>query len=283
MLRLLVLLLFVANALFYAWTQGWLDDTVGVRHDGPREPQRMARQVHPEAIQVLPAASQVPQLKSSQTLTVTSAPAASGAQAASAAASTMAAASASASEAAASSVAAVGTEAATAAAAASSPRAAKTQCLEAGPFTVAQRKDVETALSALLPAKAWELRTQEKSGLWMVYMGRYNSEDTLRKKAEELRRISSIHIEFSEVRSPPELALGLSLGRFQQRANAESALAAFSQHGVRTAHIVTVRAPTLQHFVRIARADSATRQMLNGISGVTAGKAFEACDDDTKP
>lgn len=54
MLRTLVAALLVANLAFYAWSQGWLDGVVGVRSIGDREPERMARQVHPELVRVLP-------------------------------------------------------------------------------------------------------------------------------------------------------------------------------------------------------------------------------------
>jgi len=42
MLRGLVLLLLVANLLFFAWARGGLDQVVGVRADGDREPARWA-------------------------------------------------------------------------------------------------------------------------------------------------------------------------------------------------------------------------------------------------
>lgn len=54
MLRALIVLLLLANALFFAWTQGWLDGVVGVRSIGDREPERMQRQVRPELIRILP-------------------------------------------------------------------------------------------------------------------------------------------------------------------------------------------------------------------------------------
>jgi hypothetical protein len=54
MLRLLVVLLLAANGLFYAWSQGWLDAVTGTRAQGEREPQRLQKQVHPEAVKVLP-------------------------------------------------------------------------------------------------------------------------------------------------------------------------------------------------------------------------------------
>lgn len=55
MLRVLVALLLLANLAFYAWTQGWLDGVVSVRSIGDREPERLARQVRPETVRILPA------------------------------------------------------------------------------------------------------------------------------------------------------------------------------------------------------------------------------------
>lgn len=53
MLRSLVLILLAANALFFAWTRGWLD-SIAPSQSG-REPQRLEAQQHPERIQLLNA------------------------------------------------------------------------------------------------------------------------------------------------------------------------------------------------------------------------------------
>lgn len=53
MLRALVVTLLVLNALFYGWTQGWLDRVVGIKAGGDREPERIAKQVNPERIALL--------------------------------------------------------------------------------------------------------------------------------------------------------------------------------------------------------------------------------------
>ena len=52
-MRFIVAALLIANLAFYAWTQGWLEDVVGVRAEAEREPERLARQVHPELIHSL--------------------------------------------------------------------------------------------------------------------------------------------------------------------------------------------------------------------------------------
>ena len=61
MLRLLVLALLLANALFFTWTHGGFSGLTGAAvpntTEADREPQRLAAQLRPEIIQVLPASS----------------------------------------------------------------------------------------------------------------------------------------------------------------------------------------------------------------------------------
>ena len=52
MLRLLVLILILANGLYFAWSEGMLR-AYGFAPAQQREPQRLAQQVRPEAIRVL--------------------------------------------------------------------------------------------------------------------------------------------------------------------------------------------------------------------------------------
>jgi len=52
-MRTLVLILVLANALFFGWSRGWLDGITGIPADGEHEPQRMAQQLHPERVQLL--------------------------------------------------------------------------------------------------------------------------------------------------------------------------------------------------------------------------------------
>jgi len=67
MLRALLALLIVANLLFFAFTRGWLDGVVGVSALGDREPERLARQVRPQTIRLLPvgAAASAPAIDAS--------------------------------------------------------------------------------------------------------------------------------------------------------------------------------------------------------------------------
>ncbi len=61
MLRTLALVLIAANLLFLAWSQGWIGGAGGAGAD--REPQRLQRQVRPEALVLhppQPAAAELP-------------------------------------------------------------------------------------------------------------------------------------------------------------------------------------------------------------------------------
>ena len=76
MLRLLVMALALANAGYYAWTEGWLDTFIGTRANAEREPERLTRQVQPESVQILPSSAANPGAAQATTTTPSPAPAA---------------------------------------------------------------------------------------------------------------------------------------------------------------------------------------------------------------
>jgi len=55
MLRALLVLLVVANLVFFAFSRGALDGLLGLRALGDREPERLVNQVRPQTIRLLPA------------------------------------------------------------------------------------------------------------------------------------------------------------------------------------------------------------------------------------
>jgi hypothetical protein len=59
MLRVVLLLLILANGLFWAWREGWLS-AIGMAPTSQREPQRQEQQVAPELVRVLPAGGGAP-------------------------------------------------------------------------------------------------------------------------------------------------------------------------------------------------------------------------------
>jgi hypothetical protein len=220
MLRWVVALLLLANLGFYAWTQGWLDPVLGTSAVGDREPERLSRQVRPEAVTLLSRRA-----------------------------------------------------GASASAGAAAPTA--TACLEAGPFDDPALPAVEDALrGAGVPADRWQATTDEKPGVWLVYMGRFPDRETLQRKRAELQRL---RVAFEEVHSPADLDAGLSLGRFDDRAAADASLAQLTQRGVRTARVVALAPPQRQHLLRIDHAEPALQARLKGLKAPALAAGFRPC------
>jgi hypothetical protein len=231
MLRTLIVALVLANLVFFAWTQGWIDGPTGIRAHGDREPERLGLQVQPELVQIL----------SAQAAKAASAPA----------------------------------SAPPPAAPASIPAApAPLACLEAGPFSGAEAAAAEAAVRAALPEGSWISIKSGRPGLWMVYMGKFKDRDEQLKKQEELR---AMRVEYDDLRSPPELLPGLSLGRFEERANAVNALEKFSLRGIRTAKVIEVRTPASAVLLRVDKATPALAAQVSGLTSAALGKGFAPC------
>ena len=151
-------------------------------------------------------------------------------------------------------------------------------CIEAGPFSLAEAGVAEALLQPALPAGSWARRNVEQAGAWLVYLGRFTVVEALQKQTEELRRLNT---PFDEVQSPPELAPGLSLGRFDNRGAADTALEQLTQRGIRRARVVRLAEPATTVTFRIERADpalAAQAAALGGnLKGQPLGKAFGPC------
>ena len=240
MLRLLVLLLALANAAFLAWSLGLLDDVTGWRARGDREPERLARQVRPELILILPPAADkapapgsVPNPASPAPLAEASAPAAVSAEAA--------------------------------------PLPA---CLEAGPFSAAQIGPAQALLQSNLPRGSWTQVKTERSGLWMVYIGKFDDIRNMAERQVELRRLK---VEYDELRAPNELAPGLSLGRFEVRANANNLLDQLVKRGVRNARVVESAPASSGQVLRIDKPSARVMAQLAALPSDAFGKGFLPC------
>lgn len=57
MLRTLVVVLVFANLLFFGFTRGWFDGMFGLSSIGDREPERVANQVRPDSVVLIPMRS----------------------------------------------------------------------------------------------------------------------------------------------------------------------------------------------------------------------------------
>ncbi len=224
MLRLLVLLLVLANAGYFAWTQGLLKD-YGYAPATQAEPQRLAQQIRPEAMRLLTPA-EARQLDATSPL---------------------------------------------AAATPAPPPVA--ECLQAGLFTEPQASLVRARLEKSLPVGSWTLENSVEPGRWIVYMGKYASEEALVKKRGELRGLG---MSFEPLVNPA-LGPGLSLGHFSTQADAERELARVAQRGVRTARVLQERPELRGQLLRLPEVDAAIKARVDALKPQLEGKTLQPC------
>ena len=237
MLRLAVIALLLANAGYYAYTQGWLR-SAGLVTPEQAEPQRLQQQIRPETLKVLRAQG--------ATNNPTPPPAPAAAPAADTAASA---------------------PAPTAAAPADAG-----ECLQAGVFDDKQATALRTA-AASLPPGSWSLEPTPITGRWMIYMGRFDDQDTLDKKRAELR---ARKVDFD--RAGGTLELGLSLGRFSTEEAAQRGLTALNAQGVRTARVIQERQAATGFILKLpAVTDAQRQQWLATLRPAMAGKTLGSC------
>lgn len=239
MLRFLVLVLLLANAGYFAWSQGLLQ-TWGLAPAQQGEPQRLQQQIQPEALRILGAKAQPPVAASAPGTNTAESPAS--AESASAAAVPVAAA----------------------------PSAG--ECLQAGVFDEEQADALRRAAAAL-PQGSWSLQRTTIAGRWMVYMGRFADGDALAKKRVELREIG---VPFDRPNNP-SLEPGLSLGRFSTDEAAQRGLSNLAAKGVRTARVVQERADAPGFMLRLPAVDDALRGQLDALRPALAGKTLRPC------
>ncbi|MES2089175.1 MAG: hypothetical protein V4532_04230 [Pseudomonadota bacterium] len=258
MLRSLVLVLLLVNVGFYTWSQGWLDDVVGVPVDAQHEPQRLSQQVRADQLIVLSGASSTAAPASAMSPSLSASAASSQASPPSAALSASA-----------------PTSSPLLPTTAEAAITGRTLCVEAGPFSAPEHAQVEASLKPLLPpTQRWVTDSVTVQGLWMVYMGPYPDPELMARKQVELRRIRGLS--FEEVRSPAALAQGLSLGRYGRQDEADAAISSLKSRGIRTARIVTLRPSMELQVIRVPQADSKTQVVLSSLK-LPQGKEFTAC------
>ena len=237
MLRLAVIALLLANAAYYAYTQGWLR-SAGLVTPEQAEPQRLQQQIRPETLKVLRAQG------ATNNPTPPPAPA----------------------------VAPAAVTAASAPAPTATAPADAGECLQAGVFDDKQAAALRTAAAALPPG-SWNLEPTPITGRWMIYMGRFDDQDTLDKKRAELR---ARKVDFD--RAGGTLEPGLSLGRFSTEEAAQRGLTALNAQGVRTARVIQERQAATGFILKLpAVTDAQRQQWLATLRPAMAGKTLGSC------
>lgn len=234
MLRWLVVALLLANALFWAWSQGWLSPMFGPPPGAQREPWRLQQQVRPDTVRVLPPGTALP---------------APPPPAASAASTPLGAASAP----------AVPGSAASAAAVALA-------CFESAPLAGTALDAAERALATVLPARGWIRASRETPPRHAIVIGPLTGREALQKKRDELARL---HIAAEELRLPGDAGTGLALARYDSPAAAQAALAALAPRGVRSARVLAL--PGSETRLRIENATPAQAEALRALKAPALG------------
>jgi hypothetical protein len=157
---------------------------------------------------------------------------------------------------------------------ASAPVAASepAECLVAGLFDTARGKQLGEALAAALPVGTWSLDPATEPGRWIVYMGRYQTNEFTDRKKAELR---GLHVKYEA--APASLEPGILLGRFDSEAAANKSLGDLAQRGVRTAKVVVERPEQHGLQLRLPAVDAAQKAQLDGLKTALAGKPLRAC------
>jgi hypothetical protein len=219
MLRLSVLVLILANGLYYVWSQGLLG-VYGFAPTAQTEPQRLAQQVQPEAITVLSPA----EFKKIEEQVLAD----------------------------------------------QSPK----ECLQAGPFEEAQAESLRKALDQSFPAEAWRFDPAPIAARWIVYLGKFSTPQAQDKKRAELL---AMNLKLEPLENP-SLEPGLSLGGFDNQAQANEELARLAQRGVRTARVVKERQEGRGSLLRLPAVTDAMRLRLSDFDALLAGKPFKSCN-----
>jgi hypothetical protein len=242
MLRLTVIVLLLANAGYYAWSQGHLAEW-GLAPAPQGEPQRLQQQIRPEAVRLAGEPVRPPARPASVAATV---PEPSAAQASA--------------------------EAPPASVPATEPARPAGECLQAGVFDEEQANALRRAAAAL-PQGSWSLQRTAIPGRWMVYMGKFADADALAKKRAELRELGISYDRPSNASLEP----GLSLGRFSTEEAAQRGLGNLAAKGVRSAKVVQERPDTPGYQLRLPSVDDALRSQLEVLRPAMAGKTLKPC------
>jgi hypothetical protein len=224
MLRLIVLALVLANAGYYAWSQGLLA-AYGFAPATQAEPQRLTQQIKPEALRILSPQEATQLVAATPPVQV-------------------------------------------------AVNASATECLQVGMFNEEQTMVLRDKLVSSLTPNSWVIESALVPARWLVYMGKYNSDEAVVKKKSELRGLG---VSF-EALNNPTLEPGLSLGNFKTQPEAQAELERIAKKGVKTAKVIQERAEQRGQRLKLPTVDAALRGQLDAIKPQLAGKALQVCN-----
>ena len=243
MLRALLLLFLVANAVLWAYGQGWLA-AVGWSPQDHREPQRLAQQVAPQALRLLPpegAAQASTDASPALSVPPETLPDEE-----------------------------VGASATAPAAATTSP----TACWQVAGLPAVAGPTLREALARVegLTTADWTLEAQSVPARWIVYLGPFANADAQQQRRNALRTAGV------DVRTVTTAGLqpGLALGTYSTQAAAQRAQRDASTRGVRDAKVVQERPESQTWSLRLPAVNNAQRDRVQALSPLT-GQPLQPC------
>ena len=274
MLRIVFLLLVLANAGYYLWSHGHLA-SAGLAPAVQAEPQRLEQQVQPDALRILTpsGAEQDKPVAQSELVTAPAVvePAAKAEPEATAPAPAEQPNPAPAVDAAPAAPTPTPAPATPAPVVAAAPKEPE-NCFQASGIEERQAEAIRRALGAL-PRSQWEMVANHQAGRWMVYMGKFPDAEFQERKRVELKLLN---IDFD--RAGGNLEPGLSLGRFSSEEAATRQLGIFARQGVRTARVVQERPEVTTYALRLPKATASFKTEVVSLAGKNLEpKALRAC------
>lgn len=238
MLRLLVLILLLANGAYFAWSHDMLGGW-GLGITQQSEPQRLEQQIEPQRIQILKNTDTAAPSKNTTANNPSPAP-----------------------------LSTTGAVPALSADVKTTP-----MCLQAGVFNDQQTTALKQALAANLAAGTWRLDAFTLPARWIVYMGKYPDNKTRDLKKSQLVKIKVPFEALTEAALEP----GLSLGRHDNQEAANLALNQLFRQGVRTARVLQEQPGQTGFQLVLPAVDAALRAKLTAMQTQFAGKPLLPC------
>ena len=121
---------------------------------------------------------------------------------------------------------------------------------------------------------SYEMRSQDIPGRWMVYLGKFPSQELLNRQRTSLRAQN-----IDTDRAGGNLEPGLSLGRFSSEEAATRELTRLLRKGVRGARVVQERAAAQVFTLRLPAATAAQQAQLGALGPALAGKVLQRCEE----
>lgn len=148
-------------------------------------------------------------------------------------------------------------------------------CIQTGPLDNTQATQLQELLGAQQPQLSWNIHIQTEPTSWLIYLGKFDSEqDAIHKKAE----LARAGIESELITNRAEYQPGLTLGFFRQAINAENQLEALHNQNIPQARIIAWTTQPVGQLLRIEEVTADQIQPLNNLAIQAGAPAFKPCE-----